>query len=140
MMPALSPTALDKINRKRDLIYEQRGGNDDEDEGEGEPAAKRRRKNETTLSMPFVCQCATQTLVNLSDPNPNDCFGCRERGRATAVEDPHGTVRLGWDQGSGDGRPATAVPLRSASASPPLAHTTRLPILRPPPPHSALAR
>jgi len=136
MMAALSLSALAAINRERDSIFEQRGGNDDE----GEPALKRRRKNEMPLSMPFICQCATQALVNLKKPNLDECFGCHKMGGATAVEDPHATVRLGWDQGRGDGRPATAVPPRSASASPPLAHTTLLPILRPPPPHSALAR
>ena len=63
MMPGLSLSALDEINRKRDLIFEQRGGNDDEDEDE--PAAKRRRKNELPLSMAFICQCANQALVSV---------------------------------------------------------------------------
>ena len=63
MMPGLSLSALDEINRKRDLIFEQRGGNDDEDEDA--PAAKRRRKNELPLSMAFICQCANQALVSV---------------------------------------------------------------------------
>ena len=48
MMPGLSLSALDEINRKRDLIFEQRGGNDDV----GESAAKRRRRNEMPRSLP----------------------------------------------------------------------------------------
>ena len=85
MMPGLSLSALDEINRKRDLIFEQRGGNDDV----GESAAKRRRRNEMPRSLPFLCQCATQALVNLRQPNFDECFCCRKRGSATAVVDPH---------------------------------------------------
>ena len=32
------------------------------------------------LSLPFLCQCATQALVNLRQPNFDECFGCRKRG------------------------------------------------------------
>ena len=75
MMPGLSLSALDEINRKRDLIFEQRGGNDDV----GESAAKRRRRNEIPLSLPFLCQCATQALVNLRQPNFDECFNSEIR-------------------------------------------------------------
>ena len=40
------------------------------------------------LSLPFLCQCATQALVNWRQPNFDECFCCRKRGSATAVVDP----------------------------------------------------